>query len=323
MIVEGRTVSAGVYAMRSVGNMLGTLYSIFLGHPLQTNYNEPGIGDGVFYRDSSTVEKVSLAGVSAGALFFIAGAVFINMELYETAVFTFISGFAAITVGGTYAALYRKHMETNRGIDIQPDGSTWLGYFNRNRKLEGDGIVLWPDGIAYNGIFEDGKIVKNNPIDKLILFPKDNKYTMDFIDIETSKKEDWEIGWYNLANTYCFHIINYDSVNKLLRFADGDVFRGVLSKNAEGIYIPKNGTVVGDTLRNVLFRKRIDEKEALGVKINSYESTCTCKMMIDRRKIPGMTRRVINKKPPQEQQKIYDDDDDDERFFLVEDYPTD
>ncbi|MDR1494820.1 MAG: hypothetical protein LBI29_02150 [Rickettsiales bacterium] len=41
----------------------------------------------------------------------------------------------------------------------------------------------------------------------------------------------------------------------MLRFADGDVFRGIPYTNAEGIYIPKNGIAVKSTFRNVLLRK--------------------------------------------------------------------
>jgi hypothetical protein len=61
-------------------------------------------------------------------------------------------------------------------------------------------------------------------------------------------------------------------VNKLLRFADGDVFRGIPYGNAEGIYVTRNGsTIVRDTLRNVLLGKA---KKTPDTETNSDEPIC-------------------------------------------------
>ncbi|MDR1494646.1 MAG: hypothetical protein LBI29_01240 [Rickettsiales bacterium] len=284
-VVRGQTVSTATYITRYIRDVmdedeLGIIYSIFFGKPMSMErYSEPGIGDGVFYHDVSAAKKVSLTGMFIGMLPTAVEMIstFMRFPKLKTVLIrsmnvanvpnhlilksvkgleslrytTIVLGYI-ITIAGGINYLHKKRTEADWGIDIQPNGSTFFGYFRvDDRKLEGEGVALWPNGIGYEGAFENGR-VKNSPNGRLILFPEEDKYTVEFPG-EKNKK-------YTLPDTYYSSGVSYNSVNKLLKFADGDVFRGVLGKNAEGIYIPKNGTAVRDTLRNVLRRKKMGEE---------------------------------------------------------------
>ncbi|MDR1494612.1 MAG: hypothetical protein LBI29_01070 [Rickettsiales bacterium] len=361
-IVQGKTASFGVRAVRYAGDCLDFISSFFSSRPALENYSESGVGDGVFYYSLSTTRKMALAGLGMGIITSVAEllsypvhdteffeisaknsksdrvyseinemrsklpgsaeSVGLSMrqpnyefigkpydsllegspvsmkefsskihsdpegstnlfEISET--FSVTTGgrlsymlgslFIAIVIAGVTYYEYKKYKETYWGIDIQPDGTTKFGYFkSRKEGLDGKGTVLWPNGVGYEGLFENNRI-KNNPNGKLILFPEEDRYTVEFPNTRISGKENEK---YTFADTYHFNNISYNSVDKSLTFADGDVFRGVLSKNAEGIYISSDGTVVRDTLRNVLLKKAEDEKEkekALSTaKVNSSES---------------------------------------------------
>ncbi|MDR1495088.1 MAG: hypothetical protein LBI29_03595, partial [Rickettsiales bacterium] len=119
----------------------------------------------------------------------------------------------------------------------------------KKRGLEGKGTILWPNGIGYEGLFENN-LIKNNPNGKLILFPEEDGYTVEFLD-----------AGYAFPNAYYFNNTSYDSENKLLRFADGDIFKGISSENTKGIFLSRSGTEVEDTLRNVLVGKMEEEEK--------------------------------------------------------------
>ncbi|MDR1494659.1 MAG: hypothetical protein LBI29_01310, partial [Rickettsiales bacterium] len=223
-IVRGKTASFGVSTLRSAGDFLGLFYSAFSGKPVTVNYSEPGVGDGVFYYDLPTSERVSLAMVAMGFVGAVAGFVLNTMRLDIPMVVTGLAGFI-------YSA-YKLCTEAEQRIDIRSDGITRFRHFKSKLGEKGleEGTILWPNGIGYEGLFENNRI-KNNPNGKLILFPEEDRYTVEFSKTEISGKENER---HTFTNAHYFNNISYNGVNKLLRFADGDVFRGIPYGNAEG-----------------------------------------------------------------------------------------
>jgi hypothetical protein len=215
---------------------------------------------------------VAVVGLAAGSV--ISEMVLDRIGFPVTALNIFTMSATVVGIAGLTHTIYKLlYTEAEQGINIRPDGVTRFGYFKSKlgkERLEGEGTILWPNGIGYEGLFEND-LIKNNPNGKLILFPEENEYNVEFSNTRIPEKENEK---HTFTNVHYFKNTSYNRVNKLLRFADGDVFRGIPNENTEGIYIPMNGTVVRATLRDVLLRKKVDEKKALATKIDSDEPIC-------------------------------------------------
>jgi hypothetical protein len=260
-------------AMRLARNTMSLAYSIFSGKPTLINHSGPGVGDGMLCYNLSAGNRASMVVVTMGLVGIVAGLALNAMGFPNWIVMPV----AVMDVAGIVYSTYKSYTKAEQGIDIRPDGVTKFGCFKskfRKIGLEGEGTILWPNGVGYEGIFEND-LIKNNPNGKLILFPEKNKYNVEFPDTRIPGKENEK---HTFTNVHYFKNTSYNRVNKLLRFADGDVFRGIPYGNIEGIYIPINGTaVVGVTFRDVLSGKT---KKASGTEIEFgepiYEETINC-----------------------------------------------
>ncbi|MDR1494839.1 MAG: hypothetical protein LBI29_02270 [Rickettsiales bacterium] len=259
-IVQGQTTSFGASALRSVGNFLDLLCSAFSGKPVSRNYNELGIGNGVSYRSLSIAERTSYAEASVGAVAVVVSSLFAVMG-FPVVAKNVIACVGLVTMAGGVYFLRKEHTEADLEIDVQPNGITKFWYSDRKEE-----ITLWPNGIVYEKIFKNSK-TKSNSSEKLILFPEKDKYTIRFPNTKVPGKEN---EGYTFGDIYHFGNVGYSSVSKSLEFTDGDVFRGVPgARDVEGIYIYKNGTVVRDTLRNVLWKNKVevDERRATATRV--------------------------------------------------------
>ncbi|MDR1494683.1 MAG: hypothetical protein LBI29_01440 [Rickettsiales bacterium] len=267
-IVRGQTASFGVRAGRFAGDVWSVFYSSsFSGKLMSKNYNEPGVGDGVFYNDPSTAERIGIAVSVAGIAVAVIGGGAFGLMKFSGFTFAAVTSGALMAVAGLVTSLHKLYTEADWGIDIRPDGVTQFGYFKSRRKgPEGEGTIIWSNGIGYEGAFEDNRI-KNNPSGKLILFPEEDKYTVEF-----SRDKDRK---YRFPDVHYFNNVDHSRLSKSIAFTNGDVFRGVIGRNVEGIYIPKNGSPVKSTLRNILLKKMEEEKRGtVGTGTDSRESIC-------------------------------------------------
>ncbi|MDR1494794.1 MAG: hypothetical protein LBI29_02015 [Rickettsiales bacterium] len=264
-IVRDETASSDPHFAR---NTMSLFYSVFSGKPVSENYNEPGVGDGVRYYDLSAGERVCGAMVVVGSIGIMVGLV---TGSYNWIVKPATAVGVGVGVAGFIYSMYKSYTEADLRIDIRPDGVTRFGYFKfkfgEKELPEGEGTVLWPNGVGYQGSFENG-LIKNNLIGNLIFFPEKNGYTVEFPNTKIPGKENDE---HTFTNALYFNNTSYDRVHGLLEFADGDVFKGALGINAKGVYVSRNGTIVRDTLRNVLLGKA---KKTPDTEINSDEPIC-------------------------------------------------
>ncbi|MDR1494905.1 MAG: hypothetical protein LBI29_02610, partial [Rickettsiales bacterium] len=166
-IAQGKTASFGVSAMRFARNTMSLFYSAFSGKPVPINHSEPGVGDGVLYYDLPTSERVGLAMVAMGSVGAVAWIVLDTIGFPEAIDWIAIPAVVIEAAGVIYFA-YKSCTEAEQEIDIRPDGVTKFGYLNRSsrlvrkkRGLEGKGTILWPNGIGYEGLFENN-LIKNN-----------------------------------------------------------------------------------------------------------------------------------------------------------------
>ncbi|MDR1495111.1 MAG: hypothetical protein LBI29_03720, partial [Rickettsiales bacterium] len=160
-IVQGKTASFGVSALRSARDFLGFFYSIFSGKPVTVNYNEPDVGDGVFHYDLPTSERVGMATFFTGPICGATAGLAIDAIGFPRAANWIAIPMIVVTgLAGFIYSTYKLYTEAEQEIDIRPDGVTKFGYSNRSsrlvrkkRGLEGKGTILWPNGIGYEGLF--------------------------------------------------------------------------------------------------------------------------------------------------------------------------
>jgi hypothetical protein len=267
-----------------VGFLRSYLCCLFIpGYPLETY--DRGDGKKIYFDVSSNFRNMILDCF----FFFVVIPLFLIADKQVARVARVVLGVLGATSLVKFVLDFARFLlERHYVIDIRPTGTTRLGYHKMNLinllqnkvKLDGSGLAIWPNGIAFEGIFEDNRI-KDDEKGSLILLPDKDRYSLGFSGVGNPGVENKDSGCI-FDGSWHFSGVEYNNMDKLLRFSNGDSFEGVLDEDVEGFYRFSNGTTVKGTLTNVLRKRVKNEKESakwqvarIGKKARTFYYPCS------------------------------------------------